>query len=193
MNFVTKSKAKQQKIQEIFSKYSYIFVLQHNSISASNWKSIKKNFAKNAGIRMIPKKFHSSIFGSTIQELFLQKSLVGPLFFFGCNSILVYKEFITEIQSTKLPKYTLLRGSPLALFFHESGKFTYCDFLGISKLLSEFSNFSTSENLSANQYMIGKCIQAIEYQKSILQNTLYLHSQNLLRVLENSKLQKRKI
>jgi len=136
------------KFKKKMINYPFIFVLQHNNLSAFTWKEIKKqlnekmkidsnqtkkeieNFKsiKPFVIYIIPKKNSKNIFPLSVQS---QKNAVnGPCCFFGCFNLEDFNIFRDVLKSTKTSFYS----------FFEIGVYTNQDLL--------FSKTQTSNQIN---------------------------------------------
>ena len=129
-----------QKFESLFAPYPYIFILQHNSITASEWKKIKKALPSETALHVVPKKTqhvisrtslgsggYPGLSGTTLpgkstmprdlKGSKFQKQFSAPLSFFGCYSPLEIKLLLKTLEDIKLPKYALFS---LGLFIKNS-------------------------------------------------------------------------
>lgn len=140
-----------QKFHNLFAPYPYIFVLQHNSITASEWKKIKKALGDST-LHVVPKK---------IQHVVTQKQFSAPLCFFGCYSPQDIKLLLKILEDMKLPKYALIS---LGLFLKNSENGSqFCDFLETEHIIADIEK----------QIVPGESpCQLTKAQKSIFMNLL---------------------
>jgi hypothetical protein len=138
------------KFKKKMINYPFIFVLQHNNLTAFTWKEIKKqlnekmkidsnqtkkeieNFKsiKPFVIYIIPKKNSKNIFPLSIQSL--ENPVNGPCCFFGCFNLEDFSIFRDVLKNTKTSFYS----------FFEIGVYTNKDLLFSKNETSNLINYT---------------------------------------------------
>lgn len=174
--------AKVQKFQQIFDKFSYVFVLQHNNLSALHWKKLKNNLQKSnhqntSSLHIIPRK---------MQVHFPYLNFQAPLCFFGSQNPQGISYFLKSLQDLEFPKYSFI---PLGLLLASKEN------LSSTKIHSEVKtlgrNFEFYDTLAMSQISSNIHEEFCSYtnmQMMKLPETLNFPLMEILQILENTKL-----
>lgn len=203
-----------QKFESLFAAFPYIFILQHNSITASEWKKIKKALPSDTALHVVPKKVQHVITSVTREDRKgpLQQ-FSAPLSFFGCYSPQDIKFLLSILENMKLPKYALFS---LGLFLRDlksnqegfaspkdlgltsnplANKF--CNFLEIEQIIADIEKETflldslykgdiQDKNLKATKSVFMNLIKLL--QPSHFLQTLCNHSQVTISIIEAASL-----